>query len=105
MLGLIATVAIGSTLLIVSRLADLRPERRIELAALARGDLPDQQPAAGRARRPSIFWGTFFPLIAEAVTGTRSSLGGALVRPLRDADRRRCWSSSPGSARCSPGAS
>ena len=22
-----------------------------------------------------IFWGTFFPLIAEAVTGTRSSLG------------------------------
>ena len=36
-----------------------------------------------------IFWGTFFPLISEAVTGETSSLGGALVQPLHDAARDR----------------
>ena len=35
-----------------------------------------------------IFWGTFFPLISEAVTGTRRR-GAALVRPLHGAARAR----------------
>ena len=73
-LGLVATVAIGSTLLIVSRLADLRPERRFE-SLLSRESifLVNNLLLVGLAA--VIFWGTFFPLIAEAVTGTRSSLG------------------------------
>ena len=49
-LGLIAVVLIGSTALIVSRLDDLRSREADRLAALARGGLPGQQPAAGRAR-------------------------------------------------------
>ncbi len=73
-LALVATVAIGSTLLIVSRLPDLRPERRME-SLLSRESvfLINNLLLVGLAA--VIFWGTFFPLIAEAVTGTRSSLG------------------------------
>jgi cytochrome c-type biogenesis protein CcmF len=74
LLGLIACVALGSTVLIVSRLRDLRPERRIE-ATLSRESifLVNNLLLVGLAA--VIFWGTFFPLIAEAFTGTRSSLG------------------------------
>jgi cytochrome c-type biogenesis protein CcmF len=74
LLGLIGTVAIGSTLLIVSRLSDLRSERRFE-SLLSRESifLVNNLLLVGLAA--VIFWGTFFPLIAEAVTGTRSSLG------------------------------
>jgi cytochrome c-type biogenesis protein CcmF len=73
-LGLVATVALGSTLLIVSRLPDLRSERRFE-SLLSRESifLVNNLLLVGLAA--VIFWGTFFPLIAEAVTGTRSSLG------------------------------
>ena len=34
-----------------------------------------------------IFWGTFFPLISEAVTGRQGERGAALVQPIRDAAR------------------
>ncbi|MGH2956579.1 MAG: heme lyase CcmF/NrfE family subunit [Solirubrobacterales bacterium] len=74
LLGLIAFCALGSTVLIVSRLRDLRPERRIE-SLLSRESvfLVNNLLLIGLAA--VIFWGTFFPLIAEAFTGTRSSLG------------------------------
>jgi cytochrome c-type biogenesis protein CcmF len=74
LLGLIAVVAIGSAVLIVSRLDELRPERRIR-AALSREAifLVNNLLLVGLAA--VVFWGTFFPLVAEAFTGTRSSLG------------------------------
>jgi cytochrome c-type biogenesis protein CcmF len=74
LLGLIALAAVGSAVLIVSRLRDLRPERRIE-AALSRESifLVNNFLLVGLAA--VVFWGTFFPLIAEAFTGERSSLG------------------------------
>ena len=74
LLVLIGIVAIGATALIVSRLADLRPERRIS-SALSREAifLVNNLLLVGLAA--VVFWGTFFPLIAEFFTGTRSSLG------------------------------
>src|ERR687892_474350 len=73
LLGLIAVVAIGSTLLIVSRLNDLRPERRID-SLLSRESifLVNNLLLVGLAA--VIFWGTFFPLISEFFTGERHSL-------------------------------
>jgi cytochrome c-type biogenesis protein CcmF len=75
LLVLISIVAIGATALIVNRLSDLRPERRIE-SAMSREAifLVNNLLLVGLAA--VIFWGTFFPLIAEFFTGTRSSLGG-----------------------------
>ena len=74
LLGLIAVVAIGSTALIVSRLDELKPERRIGAPLSREGVfLVNNLLLVGLAA--VIFWGTFFPLIAEAFTGTRSSLG------------------------------
>jgi cytochrome c-type biogenesis protein CcmF len=73
LLGLIAVVAIGSTLLIVSRLDQLRPERRIE-SLLSRESifLVNNLLLVGLAL--VIFWGTFFPLISEFFTGEKHSL-------------------------------
>ena len=77
-------IALSAGLIISRRRAALRGEAR--LAALARGVLPAQQP---RARRPAclvLLWGTFFPLISEAITGTKASVGppwfNRLVTPL-----------------------
>ncbi|MGI8461695.1 MAG: heme lyase CcmF/NrfE family subunit [Solirubrobacterales bacterium] len=73
LLGLIAVVLVGSTLLIVSRLGDLRSERRIDsLISRESVFLVNNLLLVGLAA--IIFWGTFFPLIAEAVTGERASL-------------------------------
>ena len=104
-LGLIAVVLIGSTALIVSRLDDLRSEKRIDSLALARGRLPGQQPAAGRRSAAAIFWGTFFPLISELFTGEQGLAGGALVRPLHDAagDPARPLHRDRAAARLAPG--
>ena len=73
LLGLIAVVLIGSTALIISRLGDLRSERRID-SMLSREAvfLVNNLLLVGLVA--VIFWGTFFPLIAEAVTGETSSL-------------------------------
>ncbi len=73
LLGLIAVVAIGSTVLIVSRLDQLRPERRIE-SLLSRESifLVNNLLLVGLAL--VIFWGTFFPLISEFFTGEKHSL-------------------------------
>ncbi|MDX6585995.1 MAG: cytochrome c-type biosis protein CcmF [Solirubrobacterales bacterium] len=73
LLVLIALVLAGSTALIVSRLPDLRSERRIQsLASREAVFLVNNILLIGLAF--VVFYGTFFPLIAEAFTGNRSTL-------------------------------
>ena len=73
LLVLIAVVLAGSTALIVSRLSDLRSERRIQsLASREAIFLVNNVLLIGLAF--IVFYGTFFPLIAEAFTGERSTL-------------------------------
>ena len=72
-LGLIAVVMIGSTALIVSRLDDLRSEKRIDsLASRESVFLVNNLLLVGMTA--VIFWGTFFPLISELFTGEKASL-------------------------------
>ena len=72
-LGLIGVVVIGSTLLIVSRLDDLRSPKRIDsLFSREAVFLVNNLLLVGLAA--VIFWGTFFPLISELFTGTKASL-------------------------------
>jgi cytochrome c-type biogenesis protein CcmF len=72
-LGLIAVVVLGSTALIVSRLPLLRADRRIEsLASREAVFLVNNLLLV--ALCAIVLWGTFFPLISEALTGTRSTL-------------------------------
>ncbi len=72
-LGLIAVVLIGSTALIVSRLDDLRSQKRIDsLASREAVFLVNNLLLV--ALVAMIFWGTFFPLISELFTGERASL-------------------------------
>jgi cytochrome c-type biogenesis protein CcmF len=72
-LGLIAVVLVGSTALIVSRLDDLRSPKRIDsLASREAVFLVNNLLLV--ALCATIFWGTFFPLISELFTGTKSSL-------------------------------
>jgi cytochrome c-type biogenesis protein CcmF len=72
-LGLIAVVLIGSTALIVSRLDDLRSPKRIDSLA-SREAVFIVNNLLLVALCAAIFWGTFFPLISELFTGTKSSL-------------------------------
>ncbi len=73
LLVLIALVLAGSTALIISRLSDLRAERRVEsLASREAVFLVNNVLLVGLA--VVVFWGTFFPLISEAITGERSTL-------------------------------
>jgi cytochrome c-type biogenesis protein CcmF len=73
LLTLIAVTAIGATVLIVTRLDQLKPERRID-SLLSRESifLVNNLLLVGLAL--VIFWGTFFPLISEFFTGDRHSL-------------------------------
>jgi cytochrome c-type biogenesis protein CcmF len=72
-LALIGVVLIGSTALIVSRLDDLRSEKRIDsLASREAVFLVNNLLLV--ALTVAIFWGTFFPLISELFTGEKSSL-------------------------------
>jgi cytochrome c-type biogenesis protein CcmF len=72
-LGLIGVVVIGSTLLIVSRLDDLRSPKRIDsLISREAVFLINNLLLVGLT--VVIFWGTFFPLISELFTGTKASL-------------------------------
>jgi cytochrome c-type biogenesis protein CcmF len=73
-LALIAAVVVGSAILIVSRLDDLRSERRID-SLLSRESffLLNNLVLVGLCF--VVFWGTFFPLISEAVTGNKASVG------------------------------
>jgi cytochrome c-type biogenesis protein CcmF len=72
-LGLIGVVVIGSTLLIVSRLDDLRTPKRIDsLFSREAVFLVNNLLLVGLCA--VIFWGTFFPLISELFTGNKASL-------------------------------
>jgi cytochrome c-type biogenesis protein CcmF len=72
-LGLIGVVVIGSTVLIVSRLDDLRSEKRIDsLVSRESVFLVNNLLLVGLTA--VIAWGTFFPLISELFTGTKASL-------------------------------
>ncbi len=72
-LGLIAVVLIGSTALIVSRLDDLRSEKRID-SLISRESVFLVNNLLLVALTVAIFWGTFFPLISELFTGNKASL-------------------------------
>ena len=85
LLVLIAVVVVGSAVLIVSRLDDLRGERRIEsLASREAVFLVNNLLLVTLCA--VIFWGTFFPLISEALTGDERSVGppffNAVTTPL-----------------------
>jgi cytochrome c-type biogenesis protein CcmF len=73
-LGFIAVLTVGAVVLVLSRLDDLRSEGRLD-SLLSREAifLLNNLVLVGLAF--VIFWGTFFPLISEAVTGTKSSVG------------------------------
>jgi cytochrome c-type biogenesis protein CcmF len=72
-LGLIGVVLVGSTALIVSRLDDLRSQKRIDsLASRESVFLVNNLLLVGLVA--IIFWGTFFPLISELFTGEKASL-------------------------------
>jgi cytochrome c-type biogenesis protein CcmF len=70
----IVTIIVGSTALIVSRLPDLRSAHRLDsLFSREAMFLLNNFLLVGLAA--VVFWGTFFPLIAEAVTGEKASVG------------------------------
>ena len=76
-IGLVVAVSAG---LIISRLPDLRSEARLDsLLSREAFFLLNNLVLVGLCL--VIFWGTFFPLISEAVTGTKASVGPALVQP------------------------
>ncbi len=70
----IGLVVVVSVVLIVSRLPDLRSEARLD-SLLSRESffLLNNLVLLGLAL--VIFWGTFFPLISEALTGDKASVG------------------------------
>ncbi len=73
-LGFIAFCALGSTVLVVSRLDHLRSSARLESIWSREGAfLLNNLVLVALAF--VIWWGTFFPLIAEAVDGTKASVG------------------------------
>jgi cytochrome c-type biogenesis protein CcmF len=75
-LAFIVLLLAGSFALVVTRLDDLRPEGHIE-SVMSRefAFLLNNLVLLGLCA--VIFWGTFFPLISEAVTGTKASVGPA----------------------------
>jgi cytochrome c-type biogenesis protein CcmF len=72
-LGLIGVVVIGSTLLIVSRLDDLRSPKQID-SLISRESVFLVNNLLLVGLTAVIFWGTFFPLISELFTGNKASL-------------------------------
>jgi cytochrome c-type biogenesis protein CcmF len=70
----IALVLCGSVALVLSRLSDLRSEARLDsLFSRESFFLLNNLVLVGLCF--VIFWGTFFPLISEAVTGSEASVG------------------------------
>ncbi len=73
-LVLIALMITGSIWLVVSRADALRSEHRLDsLLSREAAFLLNNLVLVGMAF--VVFWGTFFPLISEAVTGTKASVG------------------------------
>ncbi len=73
LLALIGVVIIGSTVLIVSRLDSLRSPRRLD-SLFSRESVFLLNNLLLVAIAAVVAWGTFFPLISEAITGDSSSL-------------------------------
>jgi cytochrome c-type biogenesis protein CcmF len=73
LLVVIGIVVIGSTLLLISRLDDLRSEKRID-SLLSRESIFLVNNLLLVGMTLVIAWGTFFPLISELFTGHKSSL-------------------------------
>ena len=73
-LVLIAVLTLGSALLVISRAPTLRSERRLD-SLLSREAIFLLNNLALVGLCFVILWGTFFPLISEAFTGTKSSVG------------------------------
>ena len=70
----IATVILGSTAVVISRLPDLRSEARLDsLLSREAFFLLNNLVLIGLCL--VIMWGTFFPLISEAITGTEATVG------------------------------
>ncbi len=78
---LIAAMVIGSIWLVVSRRAQLRSEAQLD-SLLSREAVFLFQNLVLVAMVFVIFWITFFPLISEAVTGTKVSVGPPAFRPF-----------------------
>jgi cytochrome c-type biogenesis protein CcmF len=70
----IGVVAVGSVVLIVSRLDSLRSEARLD-SLLSREAFFLLNNLLLVALCVVIAWGTYFPLISEAITGTRQNVG------------------------------
>src|SRR5215208_5628853 len=73
-LALIVTMIAGSIALVASRARDLRSEHRLD-SLLSRESVFLLNNLVLVAMCFVIFWGTFFPLISEAVTGEEASVG------------------------------
>jgi cytochrome c-type biogenesis protein CcmF len=73
-LGLISTLIAGSIYLVVSRRDMLRSEHRLD-SLLSRESIFLANNVVLVALCFVIFWGTYFPLISEAFTGTAASVG------------------------------
>jgi len=73
-LAFIAVLLVGSVVLVASRREDLRSKARLDsLVSRETAFLVNNLVLVGLAF--VIFWGTFFPLISEAVTGTKQTVG------------------------------
>ncbi|HEV7919066.1 MAG TPA: heme lyase CcmF/NrfE family subunit, partial [Solirubrobacterales bacterium] len=71
----IAVIVLGSTALIISRLPDLRSKHRLD-SLLSREAIFLLNNLLFVGLAAVVFWGTFFPLISEALTGEKASVGG-----------------------------
>jgi cytochrome c-type biogenesis protein CcmF len=84
-LTLICIIVIGSASLIVSRLPDLRTAHRLD-SLLSREAMFLLNNLLFVGLACVVFWGTFFPLISEALTGEKASVGppwfGQYITPL-----------------------
>jgi cytochrome c-type biogenesis protein CcmF len=79
--ALIATMIIGSIVLVTWRREGLRTEARLD-SLLSREAVFLFQNLLLVALTAVIFWVTFFPLISEAITGTEVSVGPPAFRPF-----------------------
>ena len=79
--GLIGVLIAGSIYLVVSRRDMLRSEHRLD-SLLSRESMFLANNVVLVALCFVIFWGTYFPLISQALTGTRSVGRAAVVRSL-----------------------
>jgi cytochrome c-type biogenesis protein CcmF len=73
-LALIVAMVAGSIVLVASRASDLRSEHRLD-SLLSRESVFLLNNLVLVAMCFVIFWGTFFPLISEAITGDEASVG------------------------------